>query len=80
MGRRGTESPAGDRVLTLTTRAAGGTSSWWCAGDRLAGVTCVGAPELGTALTLAYDRGTPLPADPLSLLLPDRPRPTGPRR
>jgi assimilatory nitrate reductase electron transfer subunit len=39
-------------------------------GDELVGVTCLGFPDVSAALTLAYDRGTPLPADPLALLVP----------
>jgi assimilatory nitrate reductase electron transfer subunit len=38
--------------------------------DRLAGFTVVGAPELAASLTLAHERRTPLPVDPLALLLP----------
>jgi assimilatory nitrate reductase electron transfer subunit len=38
--------------------------------DELAGVTCLGFPDVSAALTLAYDRRTPLPADPLALLVP----------
>jgi assimilatory nitrate reductase electron transfer subunit len=33
-------------------------------------VTCLGFPDVSAALTLAYDRRTPLPADPLALLVP----------
>ena len=53
--------PAGRRFVELTVRAA-----------RVTGVTCVGAPDLAPGLTVAYDRGTPVPTDPLALLLPDR--------
>ena len=53
--------PVGRRHLEITVRAG-----------RLVGVTCVGAPELAASLTVAYDRGTPLPTDPLALLLPER--------
>lgn len=38
--------------------------------DELVGVTCLGFPDVSAALTLAYDRRTPLPADPLTLLVP----------
>ena len=41
-------------------------------GDRLTALTCVGAPDLGASLAVAYDRGTPVPRDPLALLLPER--------
>jgi assimilatory nitrate reductase electron transfer subunit len=53
--------PAGRRFVELTVRDA-----------RVTGVTCVGAPDLAPSLTLAYDRGTPVPSDPLLMLLPDR--------
>ena len=53
--------PAGRRFVELTVRAS-----------RVTGVTCVGAPDLAPGLTVAYDRGTPVPTDPLALLLPDR--------
>jgi len=38
--------------------------------DALVGVTCLGAPEVAASLSVAFDRRTPLPVDPLSLLLP----------
>ena len=53
--------PAGRRFVELTVRDS-----------RVTGVTCVGAPDLAPALTVAYDRGTPVPTDPLLMLLPDR--------
>lgn len=53
--------PAGRRHLELTVRDA-----------RLAGVTCVGSPDLAASLSVVFDRGTPLPVDPLALLLPER--------
>ncbi|MFL6106578.1 MAG: FAD-dependent oxidoreductase [Marmoricola sp.] len=37
--------------------------------DELVGVTVLGFPEVSAGLTLAYDRRTPLPADPLALLV-----------
>ncbi|MGO4255254.1 FAD-dependent oxidoreductase [Marmoricola sp. RAF53] len=38
--------------------------------SELVGVTCLGFPDVSAALTLAYDRRTPLPVDPLALLVP----------
>ena len=58
--------PAGRRFVELTVRDS-----------RVTGVTCVGAPDLAPGLTVAYDRCTPVPADPLALLLPDRDDPDG---
>jgi assimilatory nitrate reductase electron transfer subunit len=42
-------------------------------GDRLVGVTCLGAAEVSASLSIAFDRRTPLPVDPLALLVPDGP-------
>jgi assimilatory nitrate reductase electron transfer subunit len=39
--------------------------------DRLVGVTCLGAADVSASLSLAFDRCTPLPVDPLALLVPD---------
>jgi assimilatory nitrate reductase electron transfer subunit len=38
--------------------------------DSLVGVTCLGAPDVAASLSVAFDRRTPLPVDPLALLLP----------
>jgi len=38
--------------------------------DALVGVTCLGAPDVAASLSVAFDRRTPLPVDPLALLLP----------
>lgn len=38
--------------------------------SELVGVTSLGFPDVSAALTLAYDRRTPLPTDPLALLVP----------
>ena len=39
--------------------------------DTLVGVTCLGAPDVSASLSVAFDRRTPLPVDPLSLLVTD---------
>ena len=46
--------------------------------DRLVGFTCVGAPEVSASLSVAFERGTPLPVDPASCWSrrPDRRRPS----
>ncbi len=37
--------------------------------DRVVGAVCIGAPAVAADLTVAYTRGTPIPADPAALLL-----------
>ena len=76
MGVRGSAARANDRVVSLADpharrhvdlvvrRDAGGE-------DRLVGVTCLGAADVSAALSVAFDRRTPLPVDPLQLLVPD---------
>jgi assimilatory nitrate reductase electron transfer subunit len=74
MGVRASQAGDTDRVLTLSDRGRGDSG-----GSRhvdlvvrdgeLVGVTCLGFPDVSAALTLAYDRRTPLPADPLALLV-----------
>jgi assimilatory nitrate reductase electron transfer subunit len=39
--------------------------------DRLVGVTCLGAADVSASLSVAFDRRTPLPVDPLLLLVAD---------
>ncbi|MCZ4499791.1 MAG: Nitrite reductase [Marmoricola sp.] len=73
MGVRGSTAAPEDRVLTvsdpggfryvdLVLRGRGDGPA------ELVGVTCLGFPDVSAALTLAYDRRTPVPTDPLSLL------------
>jgi len=38
--------------------------------DTLVGVTCLGAQEVSASLSVAFDRRTPVPVDPLALLIP----------
>ena len=38
--------------------------------DLLVGYTCVGAPDVAASLAVAHERATPVPTDPLALLLP----------
>ena len=61
-----------DRVVTLSDPAGRRHVQVAVGGERLTAVTCVGAPDLGAALAVAYDRATPVPSDPLALLLPER--------
>jgi assimilatory nitrate reductase electron transfer subunit len=76
MGVRVSAAREGDRVVTLgdpvgrrhvdlvVRRDEGGE-------ERLVGVTCLGAADVSASLSVAFDRRTPLPADPLLLLVPD---------
>ena len=66
-----------DRVLTISDPDGRRHVEVVVRDGRLSGLTCVGSPDLAASLSVAYDRGTPLPADPLSLLLPDREDPEG---
>lgn len=63
-----------DRVIRLSDPTAGRHVEVVLRDDRVVGATCVGAGQVGADLTVAYTRGTPLPADPAHLLL----RPVGP--
>jgi assimilatory nitrate reductase electron transfer subunit len=73
MGVRASAALDGDRVLSLSDGGVGGSHrhvDLIVRDGELAGVTCLGFPDVSAALTLAYDRRTPLPADPLALLVP----------
>jgi assimilatory nitrate reductase electron transfer subunit len=39
--------------------------------EALVGVTCLGASDVSASLSVAFDRRTPLPVDPLVLLVPE---------
>lgn len=71
MGRRASAAGAGHRVITLSDPTSGRHVELVLSEDELVGVTCVGMPELSPALTVHFERGTPLPVDPLSLLAPE---------
>jgi assimilatory nitrate reductase electron transfer subunit len=63
--------PARDRVVTVSDPVGRRFVELTVRDSRVTGVTCVGAPDLAPALTVAYDRGTPVPNDPLLMLLPE---------
>jgi assimilatory nitrate reductase electron transfer subunit len=69
MGVRPSKAGDQDRVLTVSDPSGLRHVDLVLRGSALVGVTCLGFPEVSAALTLAYDRGTPLPADPLALLV-----------
>lgn len=70
MGVRPSQAHDDDRVLTLSDGGAHRHVDLVVRNGELAGVTCLGSPEVSAALTLAFDRRTPLPVDPLALLVP----------
>lgn len=57
--------PGGRRHVDLVLRSDGRGQ------DTLVGVTCLGAADVAASLSVAYDRRTPLPVDPLALLVPE---------
>jgi len=72
MGVCGTRRPAGAatwRSVRLSDPHGGRHVEVVVADGALVGATCVGDPRVGADLTVAYTRGTPLPADPAQLLL-----------
>ena len=73
-GLRGSSAKSGDRVIALADPQARRQVEVVVRGDRLVGFTCLGAPRVSASLSVTFDRRTPLPADPVSLLVPQ----TGP--
>ena len=71
MGLRASDAVEGQRVITLSDPAAGRHVELVFADDELAGVTCIGMPELSPSLTVHFERRTPLPVDPFTLLAPE---------
>ena len=69
MGVRASAARATDRVLTVSDPAARRHVDLVVRDDTLAGVTCLGAPDVSASLSVAFDRRTPLPVDPLALLV-----------
>lgn len=70
MGVRPSQALDDDRVLTLSDGGGNRHVDLVLRAGQLVGVTSLGFPDVSAALTVAYDRGTPLPADPLALLVP----------
>jgi assimilatory nitrate reductase electron transfer subunit len=70
MGVRASAALETDRVVSLSDRGGRRHVDLVVRGDALAGVTCLGAADVSASLSVAFDRRTPVPADPLALLLP----------
>jgi assimilatory nitrate reductase electron transfer subunit len=73
MGVRGSAAQEADRVVTVSDPVGRRHVELVVREDALVGVTCLGAPDLSASLAVAYDRATPLPLDPLALLVADAP-------
>ena len=70
MGERADGAPGG-RSVTVDDPASRRSVSIVVRDGRLVGVTCLGAPDLSPSLSVAWERRTPTPVDPLALLLPE---------
>lgn len=70
MGVRPSQARDDDRVLSVSDGGGNRHVDLVVRDGELVGVTCLGFHDVSAALTLAYDRRTPLPADPLALLVP----------
>lgn len=70
MGVRASAACDHDRVVSVSDGGGNRHVDLVIREGELVGVTCLGFPDVSAALTLAYDRRTPIPADPLALLVP----------
>ena len=71
MGLRASAAGEGQRVITLSDPASGRHVELVLSEEELTGVTCIGMPELSPSLTVHFERRTPLPLDPFTLLAPE---------
>jgi assimilatory nitrate reductase electron transfer subunit len=69
MGVRASAAVGSDRVITLSDPGGRRHVDLVVRDDTLVGVTCLGAADVSASLSVAFDRRTPLPVDPLSLLV-----------
>ena len=72
LGVRASGAEPTDRVITVDDPAGGRHLSLVVRGDHLVGATVLGAPAVAAEVSVALDRRTPLPRDPLALLTPER--------
>jgi assimilatory nitrate reductase electron transfer subunit len=72
LGVRASSALADDRVITVDDPAGGRHLSLVVRGEHLVGATVLGAPAVAAEVSVALDRRTPLPRDPLALLTPER--------
>jgi assimilatory nitrate reductase electron transfer subunit len=71
MGVRASNAAEGQRVITLSDPASGRHVELVLSDEELLGVTCIGMPALSPSLTVHFERRTPLPVDPFTLLAPE---------
>ena len=69
-GVRGSGAHHHDRVVALSDPQARRHVEVVVRRDRLVGFTALGAPQVSAALSVAFERRTPLPMDPAALLVP----------
>jgi len=69
MGVRASAARHTDRVVTVSDPTGRRHVDLVVRDDTLVGVTCLGAADVSASLSVAFDRRTPLPIDPLSLLV-----------
>ena len=72
LGVQPSRATAGDRVLRVDDPAGGRHVALVVREGELVGATVVGAPDVAASLSVVVGRGTPTPADPLALLVPER--------
>ena len=63
------QPPAGGRQLTLLDLTGRRSVSVTVAEDRVVSAVCVGSPRTAAALTVAFERASPVPRDPAWLLV-----------
>lgn len=69
-GLRSSTAKSDDRVISLADPRARRHVEIVVRRDRLVGFSCLGAPQVSSSLSVAFDRRTPLPVDPVSMLVP----------
>jgi assimilatory nitrate reductase electron transfer subunit len=72
LGVRAEAASADDRVVSVHDPKGRRHVDLVVRGDRLVGLTAVGAPDVAAAAGVVLDRGTPMPLDPLALLVPEQ--------
>jgi assimilatory nitrate reductase electron transfer subunit len=73
LGVRASAAGPDDRVVSVSDVRGRRHIDLVTRGGRLVGATCLGAPAVAADLSVLVARGTPVPADPLALLTPERP-------
>jgi len=69
-GLRASTATSQDRVISLADPQGRRHVEVVVRGERLVGFSCLGAPRVSAELSVTFDRRTPLPVDPVTLLVP----------